>query len=203
MANNFEMKNALAQNLTFKSTETSGVHTPHYRLDADENHIGAVGGHVGNVAASFSRPADTTAYAAGDLVANSVTAGSVAPMTFAAARLADKGFMIRRARIKKSTAGLTAAAFRLHLYRQSPVVGNGDNGAWLSDEKTYLGSIDVTMDRAFSDGAAGIGAPNNGSDISGLPNTGTVNIFGLLEARAAYTPGNVESFTVTLEIHQD
>jgi hypothetical protein len=31
---------------------------------------------------SFTRPADATAYASGDIVANSVTAGSVVPLNF-------------------------------------------------------------------------------------------------------------------------
>src|SRR5689334_10112995 len=117
MANNFELKDASAQNMTFKSTETAGVHTPHRRIEAEagENHIGAVGGHIAVAAASFTRPADTTAYASGDLVANNTSAGSVTPMTFAAARAADKGFMVRRARMKKSTTGTTGAQFRLHL----------------------------------------------------------------------------------------
>ena len=34
------------------------------------------------VTATLTRPADTTAYASGDLVANSTTAGSVTPLTF-------------------------------------------------------------------------------------------------------------------------
>jgi hypothetical protein len=99
MANNFEMKDASAQNLTFKSSESGGTHTPHHKVEAEpgENHIGQIGGHIAVVSASFTRPADTNAYAAGDLVANSVTAGSVIPMTFAVARAADKGFMVPRA----------------------------------------------------------------------------------------------------------
>jgi hypothetical protein len=205
MANNFEMKNASAQNMTFKSTEAGGVHTPHHRMEAEagENHFGQVGGHIAAVSANFTRPADTTAYASGDLVANSTTAGSVVPMTFAVARVADKGFMVRRARMKKSTTGITNASFRLHLYKQSPVPSNGDNGVWLTDEKNYLGAIDITIDKAFTDAAKGIGIPNTGSEISGVPDSGTVNIYGLIEARAAYTPGNAEVFTVTLEVHQD
>src|SRR5216683_623958 len=35
-----------------------------------------------NCTASFTRPADTTAYTSGDLIANSVTNTSVVPMTF-------------------------------------------------------------------------------------------------------------------------
>jgi hypothetical protein len=37
---------------------------------------------VWNPSASFTRPNNTTAYASGQLVANSTTAGSVAPMAF-------------------------------------------------------------------------------------------------------------------------
>lgn len=205
MASNFEMKNASAQNLTFKSTESGGVHTPHQRIEAEagENHIGAVGGHIAVASANFTRPADTTAYAAGDLVANHTTAGSVVPMTFAVARAADKGFMVRRGRMKKSSTGTTNASFRLHLYKQAPVPSNGDNGAWLTDEKNYLGAIDLALDRVFTDAANGIGVPVSGSEIAGVPDSGTVNIYGLVEARAGYAPGNAEVFTVALEVHQD
>lgn len=205
MASNFAMKDASALDLTFKSTESGGVHTPHQRIEAEagENHIGAIGGHIEVATTSFTRPADTTAYAAGDLIANSITAGSVVPLTFAVSRSADKGFMVRRARIKKSTTGTTNAAFRLHLYKQSPTVSNGDNGAWLTNERNYLGAIDVTMDKVFTDAAKGIGVPSAGSDIQGTPDTGTVNIYGLIEARAAYTPGSAEVFTIALETHQD
>lgn len=41
---------------------------------------GDASGAVALIAASFTRPADTAAYAVGDLVANSTTAGSVAAM---------------------------------------------------------------------------------------------------------------------------
>jgi hypothetical protein len=75
-------------------------------------------------------------------------------------------------------------------------VTNGDNGAWLSTGVAdYLGSVDVTCDRAFSDGAAGYGVPTTGSEI----NHTSQSVFGLIEARATYTPANAEVFTVTIE----
>lgn len=161
------------------------------------------GGITARPSVSFTRPADTTAYALGDLVANSTTAGSVAAMQFAAARAVGLGGMIRRARIRKTGTGVTNASFRLHLYSASPVPSNGDNGAWLTDKAAnYIGAFDVTVDRVFTDGAAGNGLPVTGSEIV-FKSVSAVTLYGLLEARGAYTPGSGETFTVELEILQD
>jgi len=82
-------------------------------------------------------------------------------------------------------------------------ITNGDNSAWSTKEAEYLGALDAAMDKAFSDAAKGIGLPNEGFVISAQPSSGTRLIYGLLEARAAYTPANAEVFTVVLEIDQD
>jgi hypothetical protein len=154
---------------------------------------------------SFTRPADTTAYASGDLVANSTTAGSVTPMTFTMPVLGNRRNKIVRARIKKSGNSVTSASFRLHLYTSSPTVTNGDNGAWLSSESGYIGSIDVVVDKAFNDSsgpAVGYGSPTAGAEVN-LPNTlggtGKNTLYGLLEARATYTPASAEVFTAAIE----
>jgi hypothetical protein len=162
----------------------------------------APSGGFATVGATVTRPADTTAYAIGDLVANSTTAGSVVPMTIAVSRLIDKDFSILRARLKKTGTSITNAQFRVHLYKDTPTCTNGDNSAWLTTESTYLGGLDVTMDKVFSDFAKGIGAANTAPAISGLPSVGTVDIFALIEARAAYTPVSAEVFTLTLEVLQ-
>ena len=129
--------------------------------------------------ASFTRPANTTAYDVGDLVANSTTAGSVAAMTFAvAASAAGKG-LIRSVKIDK--AGV-AATFRAHFFSAAPTVANGDNGAFSTTKANYLGYIEVATS-AFSDGAAGIGLGEIPFDLS----SGT-NVHCLLETRTAFTP---------------
>jgi len=152
------------------------------------------------VSATFTRPADTTAYASGDLVANSTTAGSVVPMTFALSDL-GRGGMIRRCRIRKSGTSVTSASFRLHLYTTASITcANGDNGAWSTNQAVnYVGAFDITVDRAFTDGASGNGVPLVGNEI----NFGLNNYYGLLEARGAYTPANGEVFTVELEVLKD
>ena len=174
-------------------------------LGAGEAHVGAVGGHTAMPAASqFTRPSDTTAYASGDLVANSTTPGSVAALQFTVARVAAGSGVIRRARIKKSGTGVTNASFRLHLYLASPgTITNGDNGAFsTSGAGDYMGAFDVTVDRVFTDGADGFGVPVIGSEISFKLSSGQI-IYGLLEARAAYSPGTAETFNVSLEVFQD
>lgn len=156
---------------------------------------------TGIATATFTRPADTTQYASGDLVANSTTAGSVVPLSFTAARGAGGAGMIRRVRLRKSGTGVTTANFRLHLYTSSPTAANGDNAAWSTTLSGYLGSMDVTIDKAFSDGAAGEGTPNTGAEINFIA-TAQV-IYGLFEARGTYTPASAEVFTVSLEVIQN
>jgi hypothetical protein len=158
-----------------------------------------------NPLVSFTRPADTTAYAAGDLAANSVTAGSVTPMSWTLQSTNIVGpFSLYRARLTKTTTSVTNASYRLHLYSALPAVANGDNGAFSSTQAAnYLGSIALdlttTPGAKFSDGAAGHGAMAAGADANVRLPSGTT-IYGLLEVLAAYTPGSAEIFTVTLDL---
>lgn len=145
--------------------------------------------------ASFTRPGNITAYASGQLVANSTTAGSVVPMTFAI-RNENIGSIVRRVRMRKNSTGVSGSAFRVHFYNVAPTVTNGDGGVWLSTTSGYIGSFDVTIDKAFSDGSGGAGVVNNGIDM----NVAVGTIYGLVEARGAYTPVSGEIITVELEI---
>ena len=149
----------------------------------------------------ITRPSDTTQYSIGDLVANSVTAGSVTPFTFANAVSVSAGVaQIARMRIQKSTTGLTNASFRVHIYNAAPTsLANGDNGAWSTAIAGYIGAFDVTVDRAFTDGASGAGVPLTGNSILLKVASGTT-LYALIEARAAYTPGNAETFTIISEV---
>jgi len=172
---------------------------------AGEAHLGEVGGRIAVPSANFTRPADVLAYASGDLVANSTVAGSVVPMSFVAARVSGGSLAIRRARLKKSSASVTAASFRLHLYSTLPTVTNGDNAAWLSPHSGFIGSFDLDLSgangRVFSDSAGMAAPPVVGQEINTVAVVQT--IFGLLEARAGYTPASAEVFTVVLECEQN
>lgn len=148
---------------------------------------------------TFTRPADTTAYTTNDLVANSVTAGSVVPMTFTIPY--GRGLKLWRSAVTINSATVTNAKFRLHLYGASPTVTNGDNGAWLSTNSSYLGFIDNdATGQTFSDSSTGYGVYVNNSVFAPMLLIGSVNrqVYGLLQATAAYTPTSAEVFTVTL-----
>lgn len=151
---------------------------------------------------SFTRPADTTAYASGDLVANSTTAGSVVPLNFQdASNGIGRTVQIRRVRISKSGTSVTNASFRLHLFNVLPTVGSGDNAAISisTGRAKYLGQVDVTVGQTFGDGAAGTAT----TEINCHPVGGATNLYGLLECRGAYTPASAEVFSISIEMVQD
>jgi hypothetical protein len=155
---------------------------------------------IWNLSASFTRPSNTTAYAVGSLVANSVTAGSVVPMSFQLGNSWPIGqFRINRARLNKSGTGVSNAAFRIHLYETPPTPANGDGGAWLTDQSLHwLGNIDVGSMLAFSDGAQGTGSLPAGSEGMIRLAAGKT-LYGLLSALGAYAPAANEVFTAVLE----
>lgn len=194
-----------ALNTSQRVTPTPGVT---FTVTPSSGSVFTTGGLTNIGSNTFTRPADTTAYAVGDLVANSTTAGSVVPVSLTTARVTAGSFILRRIRLRKSTSTLTNASFRVHLFNSSPTVTVGDNGVFnsagvlASNMNTgYLGSSDITIDTGFNDGASGFSgiAFNN---IQVKLASGQV-IFALLEARAAYTPGSAEVFTIVAEVLQD
>lgn len=151
------------------------------------------------VVSSFTRPADTTAYTANDLVANSVTAGSVVPMSFNIGY--GQALKVSQAKIKFNSATNTNGKFLIHVYGASPTCTNGDNGAWLTTESSYCGNIAIDCTgQTFSDNSKGIGTYVNTSLEVPLMILGDNNwkFYGLLQATAAYTPTSAEIFTVSL-----
>ena len=168
-----------------------------------------VAGDILTPSASFTRPADTTQYASGDLVANSTTAASVTALSWVIGSPDSRKGFVRRLKMWSSDNDLTNASFRVHFYTSNPCITaptNGDNGAYAvavtGANSIYLGSIDVTLDRIINDADAfGIGVPGAGAEINyDLGATGTT-LYALIEARAAYTPASAEVFTVVPEIH--
>jgi hypothetical protein len=172
-------------------------------LAPSEAHAGQVGGHIAIASAAMTRPADTSAYSVGDLIANNTVAGSVVPIALAVARVNDGSGMIRRIRLKTNDAAFAAAVIRVHLYRDSPTVTNGDNGTFLTTESNYIGYADITLDRHFSDAEKGFGVPAVGPEWSFQSSAGTQNIYALLEARSAVTPGSAKTWTLIAETFQN
>lgn len=142
------------------------------------------------VTASFTRPANTTAYTAADLVANDVDAVDVVPLAFATG---EGGIRIKTAIITKTDeTDVTASDFSLHLFGSLPTVANGDNGALSHNHANKFADIDFATMVAATDVAW---AMATGLDLNW--NTSGY-IYGLIEADGTYSPASAEVFSVTL-----
>jgi hypothetical protein len=120
-------------------------------------------------------------------------------MTFALGNQFGQGqFRLTRVRLAKTSTGVSASTFRVHIFSASPTIAAGDNAARSTTLSGWLGAIDVPVMTAFSDGAAAVGAATAGSEFLVRLAAG-VTIFCLLEALGAYTPTAQETFTLTLE----
>jgi hypothetical protein len=148
------------------------------------------------VASTMTRPADTTAYAQGDLVANSTTAGSVTPFSFVIPW--KRSCVIRGVSIKKSGTTATNATFKVHIFKDSPTVANGDNGAISTSYSNKIGVIAPGIMTAHTDSSSTTGYSGNFYVDTDTDRT----LYALLEADAAYTPASAETFIVTLIIEQ-
>lgn len=162
--------------------------------------------------ANFTRPADTTAYTAGDLVANSTTAGSVVPLTWTSVTPADSGptgfrpFRIAGVRLRKTKSDVANAQFRVHLFSTLPTFTSaGDNGAFATVVATgnagWLCSFDGTMVAKLVDGCSVVCKASLDAPIPML--FGAATVYGLIEALAAYTPASAEVFTADLLVERD
>lgn len=153
--------------------------------------------------ASFTRPADTTAYAAQDVVSNSTTAPSV--LTFAGAGRANGGSgLILSARHLKNSTSTTGATYRLHLYRVAPTAIN-DNAQFsllYANRISRIGFIDFS----HSGGGTGSDATNALTTFVNLPfvcDAAATSLFGILVVTSAYTPTSGEQHFIELAIAQN
>lgn len=151
--------------------------------------------------ATFARPANTTAYTAGDIVANHATGANVVPPPLRVSGIPGRGGRVRQVLLAKSAALLTNASFRVHLFSSAPVITSGDNAAMAvaGIAAGYVGSADVVMDKNFSDAAyddAGVDLPFQ------LPEGGR-DLFAVVEALGSYVPASGETFTVRVGVERD
>ena len=138
---------------------------------------------------TFTRPNDATQYTAADLVANSTTAGSVAPLTFASMRPG----LVTSVSLYHTDQDATGSTFRVWLLDTSPTVTNGDNGALAGvAASTVLGTVAITADNNCGDtyGIAFMANPR-GLYVPAI-------FYGLIEATGTYTPAAQETFGVTV-----
>lgn len=168
-----------------------------------------------NPSSSFTRPANTTAYSTGQLVANDTVAANVVPLSWVcsdsnAATLSKATFKIVRIRLKKSTNAVGAGTFTMWFFGTDPTAASGlsvgDGGTLAGNVKdaVFLGTSSFASNNFIgSDCAYSMSTPTSAGTggIIVVPASGTV--YGFILASAPYTPGSSEVFTVTLEVIQD
>lgn len=150
---------------------------------------------------SFTRPADTTAYAASDSVSNSTSSPSV--LTFTNAARNNGGFGYLTAAFLQTSQTTMTGQLRLHLFRVAPTAIN-DNAAYTllnANNGNRIGWIDfVTFvtGGSGSDTAMSFGSFPGGAALPYTCDGSSTSILGAFETRNAWTPANAQTFRVQL-----
>ena len=155
----------------------------------------------------LTRPADTTAYAAGDAIANSTTAWAVVPLQFTVSGEFGATGLIIGARLFTSSATAFAAT-RLWLFNRQPFAAAGyqaDNSALaltyaaMTSTGGCMGYVDFATFTARTTSAVSIAtSPQTELDFTCGPTNNV--IYGLFEAMSAFTPASAQTFTATLSV---
>lgn len=174
---------------------------PQYAGGAGESHLGEVGGNLARISVEFTRPADTTAYTAGDVVSNSTSATTLMTLTNALRVAGGSGYIVR-ASLTTDKKSITPR-FRVHLFNASNPTVAADNVAHkelYADASKRLGYFDLPAMTTATD--------TTSSDMSrAMDNTlrhaivaaaGSRDIYAMLEALDAFTPASGEKFTLAL-----
>lgn len=161
----------------------------------------SAGGYTALSAAEFTRPADATAYAVSDAVADSTTAPTVLTFANCARSSGGSGYVVRaRLMTDQST---NVAAYRLHLFRATvtAVNDNSPQTTLIANRANYLGYIDFPAATTEGTGSDAANTQNLDTRLAFVA-TGT-SLFGLLQTKTAFTPASGQRFYVELGIEQN
>lgn len=157
-----------------------------------------VDGKAYRVTTTITRPSNTTAYTAGDVVGD--TSGS-AIVTLASAGPSGGFVIIQSVSLVFSDASVPSGmgAFRLHLYSASPTA-IADNAAFdlVSGERAnYMGYVDIPTPQDFGSSLyAQVDYPGRLIKLA----TASTTLFAELETRGAYTPASASTVQVRINL---
>lgn len=157
-------------------------------------------GHLtATVDVSLVRPANTTAYAAGDVVGTALThVLNLANM----ARTAGKGGMIMSALLIDSAAQATKPSLELWIFDTAPVA-QADNVAFAPTDAEMKRLVAIIPLTSFYVGGANGAMPGAAQSQPFKCLSSTKDLYGCLVVRNAYTPVSDEEFTLRLTVLQD
>jgi len=159
-----------------------------------------------NVTASFTRPANSTAYAAQDIVSDSSSGPSQGIVFQLDGKYDGQMFAIKQATMTADTNNVANGTFDLHLFADTVSAGV-DNAAFNMKSADvvsgkYLGKVAFTLGRSGTSGTVAVAhvSPGAGSvaGIQGKLANGKQTIYGILVATAAYQPKWAGTFTLQL-----
>lgn len=135
---------------------------------------------------TVTRPANTTAYTAGDVVG-----AAAAAITFPGMGHLGGDILITSASLRVDVASIPAGmtSFRLHLYDVTPPSALADNAPWnlpAGDRAGYLGYVDLGSPAAV--GATPATLYVQADQINKQFRLKTANLYGYLVTNGGYTP---------------
>jgi hypothetical protein len=144
---------------------------------------------------TIMRPANTTAYAAGDVVGAAAAAINFASMGPAAGfiKLNDADL---RMDVNAVPAGMTS--FRLHLYNVTPPSALADNAPWdlpAGDRAAYLGYVDLGSP---VDVGSTLFVQTTGAGSKQITMGVSTSLFAYLVTNGGYTPGSADVMALRL-----
>jgi len=150
---------------------------------------------------SFTRPSNTTAYAAEDVVNNSTSAPSIITFSTVGGENTEGGkqYYVKSLRVATNNATVTFGSFRLYLTTntQTAINDNSQQTLLYTNKANVVGYID------FSLSTGGTGSDSAEAYVTGIdiPVTLTNNVlYGYLVAKAAYVPASDQQFYLKLTL---
>lgn len=152
-----------------------------------------------NPTSTLTRPANTAAYSAGDLVASSTTAGSIVVPSFPVLNY-DGSAIISRIRLSTNATTGWGTNVTVNLWKSAPTYTYGDNGPYTvaTGGSAHLATYACALTQ-YADAAAGECEIDVGSFLTVSFERGQT-IYWDLTATDGATPISGQTFTITAEM---
>lgn len=151
--------------------------------------------------ASFTRPSNTTAYAAEDAVNDNTSTPHI--LAFASSENSPKigqDIIIKTLKVSTNNATVTNGSFRLYICKDTQTI-TADNTAQTllyADRANRVGYIDFTL----TSGGTGSDCGEAFVTDANIPfKLTTTAFYGYIVAKAAYTPASGQLFNLEIEAH--
>lgn len=151
------------------------------------------------VKSTLTRPANTTAYAQNDLIADNTTAGNIVVPSLTIPR---NGMFLRRIRLHTDkTSGMGSFEGFIEFWTSAPTFTNGDNGAYAvaTGAANWIGAVTTDAMTQVADGAyVAAAAPTAGTEM--LLRSGALYWTLKENDSTGFTPASGQTFTLHAEL---